>query len=78
MVNVQYSMERYYLLAILATVLAFAVTAGANAQSPNQWTTDNGQLSTDSIRKLYEVTVTSKQPVRTIATSQTLSGADLP
>ena len=58
--------RNYYLQAILAIVLAFAVTAGANAQSP-----------TDSIKQLNEVTVTSKQPVRTIATSQTLSGADL-
>ena len=59
-------MGKYYLLAILATVLAFAVTASASAQNP-----------TDSIKELHEVTVTSKQPVRTIATSQTLSGADL-
>ena len=66
MVNIQYSMGKYYLLAILATVLAFAVTASASAQNP-----------TDSIKELHEVTVTSKQPVRTIATSQTLSGADL-
>ena len=42
-----------------------------------QWTMNNGEESTDSIKELYEVTVTSKQPVRTIATSQTLSGADL-
>ena len=66
MVNIQYSMGKYYLLAILATVLAFAVTASASAQNP-----------TDSIKELHEVTVTSKQPVRSIATSQTLSGADL-
>ncbi len=66
MVNIQYSMGKDYLLAILATVLAFAVTASASAQNP-----------TDSIKELHEVTVTSKQPVRTIATSQTLSGADL-
>ena len=59
-------MGKDYLLAILATVLAFAVTASASAQNP-----------TDSIKELHEVTVTSKQPVRTIATSQTLSGADL-
>ena len=58
--------RNYYLQAILAIVLAFAVTADANAQSP-----------TDSIKRLNEVTITSKQPVRTIATSQTLSGADL-
>ena len=58
--------RNYYLLAILATVLAFAVIASASAQNP-----------TDSIKELLEVTVTTKQPVRTIATSQTLSGADL-
>ena len=58
--------RNYYLLAILAIVLALAVTASASAQNP-----------TDSIKELHEVTVTSKQPVRTIATSQTLSGADL-
>ena len=84
MVNVQYSMERYYLLAILATVLAFAVTASASAQNPRTpqpplggEITDNGQQTTDSVRQLYEVTVAAKQPMRTIATSQTLSGADL-
>ena len=58
--------RNYYLLAILATVLAFAVTASASAQNP-----------TDSIKELLEVSVTAKQPVRTIATSQTLSGTDL-
>ena len=73
-----YNVKNYYLLAILATVLAFAVTASASAQNPKTpLTTDNGQQTTDSVRQLYEVTVTSKQPVRTIATSQTLSGADL-
>ena len=48
-------MERYYLLAILATVLAFAVTAGANAQSPRTprpplggEIMDNGQQTTDN------------------------------
>lgn len=61
-----YKLNHYYLQAILATVLAFAVTASASAQNP-----------TDSIKELHEVTVTSKQPVRTIATSQTLGGADL-
>ena len=59
-------MRNYYLQAILAIVLVLAVTASASAQNP-----------TDSIKQLHEVTVTSKQPVRTIATSQTLSGADL-
>ncbi|MBO7138218.1 MAG: TonB-dependent receptor [Bacteroidaceae bacterium] len=61
-----YTLKYYYLRVILAIVLAFAATASASAQNP-----------TDSIRELYEVTVTSKQPLRTIATSQTLSGADL-
>ena len=81
-------MRKYYLQAILAIVLAFAATASASAQNPyNPMITDNGQATldgrkegqqtTDSIRQLFEVTVISKQPVRTIATSQTLSGADL-
>ena len=69
--------KNYYLLAILATVLAFAVTASASAQNPKTPEPPLGGETTDSIRQLYEVTVTSKQPVRTIATSQTLSGADL-
>ena len=56
MVNIQYSMGKYYLLAILATVLAFAVIASASAQIP-----------TDSIKELLVVRVTTKQPVRTIA-----------
>ena len=70
--------RNYYLLAILATVLAFAVTASASAQNP-QPLPDLPQRGgeKDSIRQLYEVTVAAKQPVRTIATSQTLSGADL-
>ena len=63
-----YELTKYYLQAILATVLALAVTAGASAQNP---------YNPDSIRQLYEVTVISKQPLRTIATSQTMSGADL-
>jgi outer membrane receptor protein involved in Fe transport len=65
-----YVQEKYYLQAILAIALAFAVTAGASAQNPYSQTTD-------SIRQLHEVTVSSKQPVRTIATSQTMNGADL-
>ncbi len=81
-ITMTYELIKYYLQAILATVLAFAVTAGANAQSPKttgdgRQTTADGLLTNDSIRELYEVTVTSKVPVRTIATSQTLSGADL-
>ena len=50
-------MRNYYLQAIRAIVLVLAVTASASAQNP-----------TDSIKELHEVTVTSKQPVRTIAT----------
>ena len=61
-----YELKKYYLQAILAIALAFAVTAGASAQNP-----------TDSTKQLHEVMVISRQPVRTIATSQTLSGADL-
>ena len=71
------NVKNYYLLAILATVLAFAVTASASAQNPSPPQPPLGGETTDSIRQLYEVTVTSKQPVRTIATSQTLSGVDL-
>lgn len=56
----------YYLHVILAIVMAFAVTVSAISQNP-----------TDSIKELVEVTVTSRQPVRTITTSQTLSGTDL-
>ena len=52
-------MNKYYLQAILAIVLAFAVTASASAQNPKpsqpslgeenaQRTTDNGQQSTDN------------------------------
>ena len=67
----------YYLQVILATVLALAVTAGASAQNPKTSQPLLGGESPDSIRQLYEVTVTSKQPLRTIVTSQTLSGADL-
>ena len=68
---------KYYLLAILATVLAFAVTASASAQNPKSPQPTLGGETPDSVRQLYEVTVTSKQPLRTIATSQTMSGADL-
>ena len=39
--------------------------------------TANAQLSLDSIQALDEVTVTSKRPVRTIATSQTLQDKEL-
>ena len=66
-------LTKYYLQAILAIVLAFAVTASASAQNP----IINNKADKDSIQELREVAITSKQPVRTIATSQTLSGADL-
>ncbi|MBR6031137.1 MAG: TonB-dependent receptor [Bacteroidaceae bacterium] len=72
-----YELNKYYLQAILATVLAFAVTASASAQNPTTPQPLSGGESPDSVRQLYEVTVTSRQPVRTIATSQTMSGADL-
>lgn len=72
-----YELNKYYLQAILAIVLAFAVTAGASAQNPNVKEQGAWDEEQDSIKALHEVTVTSKQPVRTIATSQTLSGADL-
>jgi len=81
-------LNKYYLQAILAIVLAFAVTAGASAQNPKtiqpplgkengQGAKSKNQWTTDSVRQMHEVTVMSKHPVRTIATSQTLSGADL-
>ena len=72
-------MTHYYLQAILAIVLALAVTAGASAQNPDPQASHlpiAGERP-DSIKQLHEVTVAAKQPVRTIATSQTLSGADL-
>ena len=88
-----YNRRNYYLQAILATVLAFAVTASASAQNPNSPfpASPKGEgisalplgkdsiegLGADSVKQLYEVTVAARQPVRTIATSQTLSGADL-
>ena len=72
-----YDLKKYYLQAILATVLAFAVTASASAQNPTPLQPPLGGETQDSIQQLYEVTVTSKQPVRTLATSQTLGGADL-
>ena len=77
-------LKNYYLQVILLTVLAFTVTVSANAQNPylqgqgarskEQETKTEKQ---DSIRQLNEVIVSSKQPVRTIATSQKLSGVDL-
>lgn len=69
---------RHYLHAILAIALASAATAGANAQNQKAKEINKKEVNgADSIRSLHEVTVTVKQPVRTIATSQTLSGADL-
>lgn len=72
----------YYLYAILVIVSAHAATASAGAQNPNRYSSSPSVLKEaspdgDSISRLHEVTVTSRQPVRTIATSQTLSGADL-
>lgn len=70
--------SKYYLQAILATVLALAATAGASARNHaihNSLPDSTARL--DTVRQLYEVTVTSRPPVKTIATSQTLSGADL-
>lgn len=72
-----YKLKKYYLQSILSTVLAFAVTAGASAQNPTPPQPPLGGETPDSIQQLHEVTVSTKQPVRTIATSQTLSGADL-
>ena len=70
--------RNYYLHAILAIVLAFAATVSASAQ--NQDKTPHPPFvgeENDSTRQLHEVTVAARQPKRTIATSQTLSGADL-
>ena len=50
---------------------------GQETRDEGQETRDGRQGATDSIRELREVTVAMKKPVRTIATSQTLSGADL-
>ena len=72
-----YALNKYYLQAILAIVLAFAVTAGASAQNPRSHQPPLAGGTPDSVRQLHEVTVSSRQPVRTIATSQTMSGADL-
>ena len=74
----------YYLQEILVIVLAFVWITSANARNP--FSKEQGARSKeqeiytipkDSVKQMQEVTVTFKQPVRTIATSQTLSGADL-
>lgn len=70
-------MGKYYLQAILVIVLAFAATVSASAQNPTTPQPPIEGETIDTLRQLHEVTVTSRQPVRTIATSQTLSGADL-
>lgn len=79
-----YDLTHYYLQVILLNVLAFTVTVSANAQNPypqekevRSWGLDTITRKTDSIRQLHEVTVSTRQPARTIATSQKLSGADL-
>ncbi|MBO4428083.1 MAG: TonB-dependent receptor plug domain-containing protein, partial [Bacteroidales bacterium] len=72
-----YELKKYYLQTILAIVLTFAAIASVSAQNPKSPQPSLGEESPDSVRQLYEVTVTSKQPMRTIATSQTMSGADL-
>lgn len=65
----EHNIRNYYLQAILATALAFVVKASASAQNPNN--------ELDTIKQMHEVTVSVKLPTKTIATSQTLSGADL-
>ena len=67
----------YYLQVILFIVLAFTETVSANAQNP--YIKGNGAkgLEQDTIRQLQEVIISTKQPTRTIATSQKLSGVDL-
>lgn len=72
-----YDLTHYYLQVILLNVLAFTVTVSANAQNPYPQEQDSINRKTDNVRQLHEVTISTKQPLRTIATSQKLSGADL-
>lgn len=64
--------------AIAVVVLAFAAAASIGARNSSEVPLFVSEEATsDSIRQLHEVTVSSKQPLRTIVTSQTMSGADL-
>lgn len=67
----------YYLQVILLIVLAFTVTVSANAQNPSANKKEISPLKQDTVRQLQEVIISTKQPTRTIATSQKLSGVDL-
>ncbi len=67
----------YYLQVILFIVLAFTETVSANAQNPSAKRNEAKGLEQDTIRQLQEVIISTKQPTRTIATSQKLSGVDL-
>ena len=68
-----YRQKNYYLHVILVIALALVVISSANAQNPYKETIHN----TDSIRQMNEVTITFKQPFKTLATAQRLSGTDL-
>ena len=68
---------KYYLQVILLIVLAFTVTVSANAQNPSANKKETSPLKQDTVRQLQEVIISTKQPTRTIATSQKLSGVDL-
>ena len=68
-----YRLKNYYLHVILVIALALVVISSANAQNPYKETIHN----TDSIRQMNEVTITFKQPFKTLATAQRLSGTDL-
>ena len=67
----------YYLQVILFIVLAFTETVSANAQNPSANKKETSPLKQDTVRQLQEVIISTKQPTRTIATSQKLSGVDL-
>jgi outer membrane cobalamin receptor len=73
----KYDLTHYYLQVILLNVLAFTVTVSANAQNPYPQEQDSINRKPDNVRQLHEVTISTRQPLRTIATSQKLSGADL-
>lgn len=72
-----YELKYYYLHVILVIALALVVISSANARNPISIQPFLGAEEQDSVRKMNEVTITFKQPAKTIATSQTLSGADL-
>ena len=72
-----YDLTHYYLQVILVIALAFVGMTSASAQNPYIEGQGAKSMEQDSVRQLREVTVSTKHPLRTIATSQKLSGADL-